>query len=525
MLSSGQVAVVDVQDFDAPCRRPVSTNSAATEDFRGCEGDAATPEFFTLDQTPTGKRTVSAELSCRVVERHRSRSGRMLVNSGEVGVNAPSLKSLPKLLAPEGGNLAADQSDEGIKHPKLLAVEFTNPTGGTQPVEVHIGTALFKSPSTTDPTPSNALPVDPATAERSSVGLVLGEPRAFGGDEEMRLTYEGPFVSERKTGFPELTGPGQPDRLRDGDAAFCNRGVQDMAFAESVGQRLGVATADLPAFARRHADVVTVTQGLPGEDASYWKSGAGASCGGSTGKVAYLECREAFGPADAPTSLRDLRIVEAYHDRLVVEPRAFADEADRDRIIELFHCCLGGGSALSYEVRAGSQWVLTGSGSGFRHAVVPEPASLRCIPDCNPRRANLSSRAFEVSSTACVEPKDGASKCAIGAATAEDVACVVDSNAPLAPGKPGEACVYHSLTHRFAVYRGNEPSKRDMAFSWFVTGGFTPLVANLAAQSRAVSPQTMVFVPQIGQLAVADGASQGLVLVSLDSVSVSRLFF
>ncbi len=35
----------------------------------------------------------------------------------------------------------------------------------------------------------------------------------------------------------------------------------------------------------------------------------------------------------------------------------------------------------------------------------------------------------------------------------------------------------------------------------------------------------MVFVPQIGQLAVADGAAEGLALVSLDSVAVSHLYY
>ncbi|MBK9000240.1 MAG: hypothetical protein IPM35_31365 [Myxococcales bacterium] len=521
MLSSGQVAVVDVEDYDAPCRRPVSTNSAAEENFRGCAGDAPQPEFFTLDNTASGKRTVSAELSCRVVEQHRSRSGRMLINSGELGVNAPSLRGVPKLSAPEGGTLAADLTDEGFKHPKLLAVEFENPEGGTQPVEVHIGTSLHTSAAS--PGSTNVLGVDPASAERPSVGLVLTEPRAFGGDEEMNLVYEGAFVPERKTGFPDWAA----GTLTDHDAVFCNRGVQDSELAQEVGQKLGVAAADLPAFASRHADLVTVTQGLPSENDSYWSAEKlpGGSCGGGTGKLAYFRCREAFGPSDAPTELRDLRILEARQSQLTFEPKSYTDAADKARINELLFCCMGGGAAISYQVRAGQQWVLTGSGSGFRHHVVAKGDDLRCVADCNPRRANQDSRVFEVSAKSCTAPPGVSGACAVGPATADDLACVLDSGTALGPGKPGAACIFHSLTHRFAVYRGNEPSKRDMVFSWIVTGGFTPLTANLAAQSRAVSPQSMVFVPQIGQLAVADGASEGLVLVSLDSVSVSRLFF
>nr|HMR07979.1 hypothetical protein [Polyangiaceae bacterium] len=81
------------------------------------------------------------------------------------------------------------------------------------------------------------------------------------------------------------------------------------------------------------------------------------------------------------------------------------------------------------------------------------------------------------------------------------------------------------LESEFAIYRGNQPSVRDMAFSYQLIGGFSPLVANLAAQTAAVSPQSMTFVPQLGQLAVVDGAAEGLVLVSLDTVGISRLFF
>lgn len=519
MLSSGQIAVVDIEDYDAPCRRPTSTNSAAGENFRGCAGDAAEPEWFTLDQKPAGKRTVSGELSCRVVEPHRTRSGRMMVNAGDLGVNAPALRGLPKLIAPEGGNLAADLSDEGVLHPKLLAVDFQNPEGGSEPAEVYVGTTLYKSAAGADGE-ANLLATDPKSAERLGVALLLGEPRAFGGDEEMRLQYEGAFVPERKTGFPDW-GTGE---LRDPDAVFCARGVQDAAFVQTVGQKLGVASEKLGAFGSRHADVVTVTQAIPGEDSSYWtpEKIPGGSCGGATGKVAYFNCREAFGPADAPTELRDLRVLEAYQDRIVFEPKSYADQADKARISELLFCCMGGGSAISYEVRAGHQWVLTGSGSGFRHNMTAAGPDFRCVDDCNPRRAGLGSRVFEVSSSSCVSIGGTTGACAVGLAVEQDLACVLASGTTLAADHP---CVYQSLTHRFAVYRGNEPSERDMSFVWAVTGGFVPLTANLAAQSRAVSPQSMVFVPQIGQFAVADGASEGLVLVSLDSVSVSRLFF
>jgi hypothetical protein len=85
--------------------------------------------------------------------------------------------------------------------------------------------------------------------------------------------------------------------------------------------------------------------------------------------------------------------------------------------------------------------------------------------------------------------------------------------------------VLETLTARFAVYRGLEPSKRGMTFSWVVAGGFAPLVGSITTQTLSTLPQSMVFVPQLGQLAIADSESAGLVLMSVESMTVSRLFF
>ena len=129
------------------------------------------------------------------------------------------------------------------------------------------------------------------------------------------------------------------------------------------------------------------------------------------------------------------------------------------------------------------------------------------------------------SSCATAGPNEPPGSCGIGAATSDDVACVVSDEQGLKPGGARAECIFQNLNFRFAVYRGNRATLRDTVFSWQVSGGFAPLTASLASQTAAVSPQSLEFVPQIGQLAVVDGAAEGLVLVSLDSVSVSRLFF
>lgn len=520
-LASGQVVVVDIEDWDAPCRRPLTLNPAEMQDFRGCAGDPASPPFYTLEKTADGKRTVSGEASCRVVQKHRTRSGTFVATTGELGIRAPSLRSFPRLRAPEGGNLPTDQTDEGKQSPRLLAVEFESPAGGTSPAQVNVSTTLYSSASTES---SDALVLDPGAADRLSLTLVQREPRAFA-DEDVSLEYEGALVSKRPAGFFQISpADPQPFSLVDADAGFCNRGVEDSTLAAEVGKSLGVPDGKISAFAQRHADYVQITSELRGQDDAFWSSGAGASCTGQSGKAAFFACRNQFGTTETPSALRDLRIIEAYQGRLVVEPRAAKSAADKQNIADAIACCFGG-AALQYGVRAGHQWILRGAASGFRHDVIADQ-DLRCIRDCSPRRALLHSRAFEISSSACPVPSSGTiGTCAVGAATPDDVACVISGSGPVTPGGEGAACIFENLTHRFAVYRGNTPSERGMAFTWQVAGGFAPLTANLVAQSAAVLPQTMSFVPQIGQLAVVDGAAQGLVLVSLDSVGVSRLFF
>jgi hypothetical protein len=92
-LTNGAVSIVDVEDFDAPCRRPVSLNSTSTPDFRGCANDPADIAFYTTNQAADGPRTVTDELSCNVVAPHRFRSATFAVNDAEFGVRGPALRS------------------------------------------------------------------------------------------------------------------------------------------------------------------------------------------------------------------------------------------------------------------------------------------------------------------------------------------------------------------------------------------------------------------------------------------------
>ena len=64
--------------------------------------------------------------------------------------------------------------------------------------------------------------------------------------------------------------------------------------------------------------------------------------------------------------------------------------------------------------------------------------------------------------------------------------------------------------------------ERDTTWRFSARGQFLPLVINLAATTSAVNPQSMRFIETLGQVAVVDAASQGLVLIDLGTVTLAR---
>ncbi|HEY6726744.1 MAG TPA: hypothetical protein VI197_22075, partial [Polyangiaceae bacterium] len=403
MLTSGQIGIIDVEDFDEPCRRPVQTNSSETVDFRGCANDPPEPEYYTLpDGTDEeGQPTVTAEVSCRMIQEHRARSARLAVTNSSDGTGAPSLRGFPRLTFEERG-LPLNNSEEGVKYPKLLAVDYPNPEDPSNPVpaETYVGTTLYS----THPNADNKLETDPSKSERASLVLPWIEPRAYPSSETVNVTYEGTIGGIRPSAFLRLAGSeADTDRIDDADGRFCDAGVQGGDLARQVGEeRFGLSGRGLDAFSKRHADYVQITQDLLPSDDEYWKSDLGRSCGGGQG---YFACEVALGHVDededdlaALLPGRELRIVSTFQDHLLVEPRNVDDPEKRQIQMDLLDCCFPSG--ISYTVRPSDQWVVIGSASGFRHRVVPqavqtdEGVSYPCAFDCAPSKRYFDGRVF-----------------------------------------------------------------------------------------------------------------------------------
>lgn len=516
LLANGQIAIVDEDDFDADCRRPISTNQSAIPDFRGCANDSLSG-LLTQGGEANGSPLVSNEVSCRVVQPHRFRSARLAINDTTVGVRAPSLRAAPQL------NLPASAANSAFTdRPRLLAVPFA----GDVPADVFIGSTRF---STSDAAGVDVVTTDPndksseQAQTQQSVVLPPLEPRSYAPDDEVSVTFEGSFAGDRTSGFLSKTDEGIAV-LKDSAVSFCGAGVYDVATMKGYAQsELGVVdAADAELFAQAHADFVQLTTALLPETDSYWKAA----------NVKRADCLKTFGAEDAEPLLkaRDFRIDAAFADHLQLSAREPANNSDD---WDFVRACFP--TAQTYRLRAGKHWVLRHRVLGFRHDVVASGSNSQCVRSCDPLHKWSRGRVFEISSTTCRaaatpgEPLSEPLDLRVGCATDADVACVYDQ-VPAQPGdsssvklsEPAAACIFNGLNDRFALYRGRLESVRDSAFTWQTTGGFTPLIMTLASPSSVVAPQSIQFLRQPEQLAIVDGASRGLSLFSLDTFSDAK---
>lgn len=565
LLTSGQVAVIDVEDFDAPCRRPRTTNTDSIEDFRGCKGDPVLPNAEPDARPPKPgvfvegtTSTVTDEVSCRMVEPHRARASSLGLTDASRGIHAPSLRGFPQLRMPDEAQQYAAEDK-----PKLLAVDFsllpaTQTPALTDPgqAQVFVGTGYYSSRSTENP-----LEVAPASAQRNSVALPFNEPRAYPATDTLSLVYEGPLTEVLPAGFVRSNDPSSPFTapgltLHDPSVAFCDRGVYDEDLMTQVAaERVGVPAAQVSEFAKQHADYVVLMDKFPDADDAYWK-------GVDTSTCDRKACIQSFGdydpavPNKAPNDEREFRIVDALHQWLQLEPRnidpearaaaakkaaidakktaqevaqAEADaraqaESEIEDLKTKAECCFPSGA--SYLIRASQQWVLRGSSSGARnrvradwvHSLPDDPNAkykgdqLDCRLDCNPRKRYFESRVFEICTS-------GAPAVGGNCPDSQTFCQIADPTRGVTAGETAESCVYSTPTARFGIYRGAKPSVRDMTFSWQIIGGFNAMRIDFSALSTQVSPNSLVGLPQMNWLTVVDGASLGLVLLSLDNLA------
>ena len=159
-------------------------------------------------------------------------------------------------------------------------------------------------------------------------------------------------------------------------------------------------------------------------------------------------------------------------------------------------CCFH--NQVRFKVRTGQLWSAVGTsvgggagGVGFFSHLTTDPAG-RCVPSCDPREALLNGRLPTVPNGT---PGFG-------------------RNSPLAVRNPMFAAGILGY--------GSVIPDRDTEYSFSTRGQFRALFVAIGGSSIAVNPQSMRYVAPLGQMAVVDGASQGLVLLDLRAFTVAR---
>jgi hypothetical protein len=571
-LSNGTVVTVDVDDWDAPCRRPdPMTAGQQTGSLDVPQPDAGTTADGGPDLNPyhtpvayqggtlQGSAPVTVEAFFPVSAPHRVRSSFLVRNDPTSGVHVPNLTGTPQLTDVNGAPVPTS-GKAGVAEPLLLPTVLQ--TGFVDPT-------AYQSPTDPDPTQRMPLPdagtvPDPSTSPTPGVRLSFEDP-TVSQNQDWTVTYEGVLPSTANGILANIT-PSQPGDYSTltftvAGANLCQLGIEDWSIGQArASQALAAMAKDnLPVSSTERTlptwttDYVELTSDILTSDDPYWNlpqacwdiPGTDLADGGSNPKQStatqrYNICQARFGAPGSNPDLnvtRDAPILEAYTDHLKVgrfghltsmletTMNRSVDPGSQNSpaFLKLMTCCFN--KQAAFKVRTGGEWVAVGQqGVGLLNHVKAD-SNDRCTLSCDPQDSLLSARSFDV-------PWASPPGCAPGSLPDGGTASSppsIDRNDPLAMRNPmfsyvtwagcgepmgGSGAGDHTLT------------ARDLTWKFSIAGGFSPLTISLTGTTGvAVSPQSMLFISSLGQLAVVDGAEQGLVLIDLNAVAFSTNYF
>jgi hypothetical protein len=343
---------------------------------------------------------------------------------------------------------------------------------------------------------------------------------------------------------------------------FCRRGIEDKDVAGARASQVlaELKRAGLPApqpspplwsLPQWTGDYVEITDDVLPQTDGYWSIDGGTTndCwdgdlkDGSDPNIAskrYSFCSQTFGEygSDADTHLlRDMPILEAHDDYLVVgrfgwvptDPSgATILESTTNRVavgdgdptnkpfLRAVQCCFHNQAA--FKVRAGGEWLTVGTIGMLSH-IRADPQTKRCVVWDDPRLALLNSRAFEVPWSTAAE------SCAPRLNSLP-----IERDSPLAMRNPMFSFVMWSGCNPTVAdggapltgYLDHTSTLRDQVWRFSARGGYAPISLSLAMGATTfASPQAMRFLAPIGQIAVVDGAQQGLMLLDLNTLGLA----
>ncbi len=619
-LSNGNIVVIDVDDWDAPCRRPdpmatmlaidhlgnqtYTTTAMGTQpaSFFGQTGALDVPEPAALSSTDldpyhapltynsliSESPAVTEEAFFPVSAPNRVRSSFLLENDPAFGSHLPAVLSAPQLV-----NLNNSAVPLGAASPLILATAL--PTGWfdpafvSNPTEPNPGVRIPTTPTAPVESGNNSELV-PAQAETDNLGasvrVSLDDPTAHV-DQDWTVTYEGALGSvsgingalSSDDGYRTMT-------LAAPNSQLCERGIEDWRVGQ---QRAGAVIAalgstalsvpppqdppgqsgcttdpNLPAdlsLKNWTGDYIQITDDLLPSFDQYWtqptKTPDGApdnACWDgplandtdpNIGQNRYNACDRVFGTSYVAEGVngqsygdlgynvnivyaRDFPILEAYDDHLVLGRFYWpakdwcgntVSEQTTNRIIvgpdpgnaasmRFAQCCFH--SQAGFAVRAGGEWVANGSSLGLLHHVETDPSTGACVLSCDPRLALANARSFDL-------PWATFPNC--------------QANGLLAPGRDSVLALRNPM-FSYVTWSGcgapasnvdHTTTARDDSWRFSIRGSFAPLTMSLTQGTNVpVSPQSMLFISSLQQLAVVDGQQQGLVVFDLNTLAFAH---
>lgn len=505
-LANGQIVVLDVDDWDAPCRRPANVSdtprvSSITEPQIEKAGDPyGVPTLTSADETAR----VTREAYFPVSAPHRLRSAFLLRNENDTE-GGDRVPKIPAGITLSQGNTPLDTIGANAELNPLL-----QPTAAT-----------FADPSNTVDTTTTA---DGGAARVAGVRFSYEVPDVHL-DQDWAVAYEGalPYFTgvrgrlSSDNGFASVA-------LDSPENNFCALGIEDVAVAREHASAFDAAvrSANLevdPLLESRVGDYVQVTDELLANTDPYWFLDGNDCWGGidanipadyagaQRGMARHDACESVFGtPAEALTS-RDFPILEASEGRLVLGRYKYppgTENSVRERVVipadtsnagllSAAQCCFH--NQVQFNVRAGGTWLAFGSGNQYLHHISTGEGG-RCVQSCENRERLMNSRIFSLPREALDQP---------------------------APTRSSVLAMRNPMFSYFLVdgrnAQGRVRPERDVVWRFQTRNQFAALALTLADTEITANPRSMRYLAPLGQVVVLDGAAQGLTLIDLRTMA------
>jgi hypothetical protein len=474
------------------------------------------PNAYDCRPGANGGSSVTLEDFFPIAAPHRPRSAFYLRNDPTTGDHVPNIVGAAQLAV-------------------LGTPQNTIPdAGGLNPYMSPAAGLPFDPSSLVDPTDDDPSKRVNGPIVSPGISFSWEDPAAFV-DQNWSVTYEGviPAYDGVQAVFSSDDGSYQTLTMSAPNSLFCGGGVEDVAIGQSRVQAELAAMATLgltplPETSSWTGDYAQLVDDVYVQGDPYWSEPN--DCWDpslSDPDARQTVCVNTYGSLSTPDGginttpslYRDFPILEAYDDHFVVGRFGYHDPSNpqiASRVVvgadpsnaatlKLMKCCFR--NAAAFQVRAGGEWVTVGSASGFMNHIVTDPSTHRCIESCDPHQVLLNGRAADV-------PRD-----ANGAAVAG-----ISRNSPLAMRNPmfsfsmssGAAPV---MTDGILFHTTNQ---RDQQWTFSTGGSYAPQSTALYQSNTSASPQSMRFIESLGQVAIVDGASQGLMLVSLQTLTFAE---